>query len=392
MKSYKYIIVGGGMAGDSAVQGIREVDKTGSIALIGAENFPPYIRPPLTKGLWTGKKKLEEIWRQTAAHQVDLYLNQRVTAIDAHKKVVTDDQGLEFEYERLLLATGGRPRQLPFGKDLIRYFRTLDDYQAVHEQAAKGGRFAVIGGGFIGSELAAALAMHQQQVTIIFPGPGISANIFPPGLVSHLNDYFTSKGIKVWSGEQVTDVRTSGQGVEVETKTGKKLEADYVVAGLGIEPNVELAEQIGLHVDNGILVGEDLQTSQADVYAAGDVANFVNNLLGGRMRVEHEDNTNIMGKAAGRSMAGHPQPYNHLPMFYSDLFDLGYEAVGRLDSSYELVEDWKEQPYKKGVVYYLDNGHLRGVLLWNVWDKVEAARDLIRSVGPKVGKDLLGKI
>jgi len=105
MKSYKYIIVGGGMAGDSAVQGIREVDKTGSIALIGAENFPPYIRPPLTKGLWTGKKKLEEIWRQTAAHQVDLYLNQRVTAIDAHKKVVTDDQGLEFEYERLLLAT-----------------------------------------------------------------------------------------------------------------------------------------------------------------------------------------------------------------------------------------------------------------------------------------------
>src|SRR3989304_10051512 len=182
MKSYKYIIVGGGMAGDSAVQGIREVDKTGGIALIGAENFPPYIRPPLTKGLWTGKKKLEDIWRQTAAHQVDLYLNQRVTAIDAHKKVVIDDQGLEFEYERLLLATGGRPRQLPFGKDLIRYFRTLDDYQAVHEQAAKGGRFAVIGGGFIGSELAAALARHPPQVALPFPGPGISANIFPPGL------------------------------------------------------------------------------------------------------------------------------------------------------------------------------------------------------------------
>src|SRR3989304_6691976 len=130
MKKYKYIIVGGGMAGDAAAQGIREVDETGTIALIGAENFPPYIRPPLTKGLWTGKKKLEDIWRQTAAQQVDLYLNQRVTAIDAHKKVVTDDQGLEFEYERLLLATGGRPRQVPFRKELIPHFSTPDHYQA----------------------------------------------------------------------------------------------------------------------------------------------------------------------------------------------------------------------------------------------------------------------
>ncbi|MEX2143156.1 MAG: FAD-dependent oxidoreductase [Anaerolineales bacterium] len=392
MKTYKYIIVGGGMAGDSAAQGIRAVDKTGSIALIGSENFPPYIRPPLTKGLWTGKKKLEDIWRQTAGHQVDLYLNQRVKTIDPHKKVVTDDQGLQFEYERLLLATGGRPRQLPFGEGLIRYFRTLDDFQALHEQAARGGRFAVIGGGFIGSELAAALAMNQQPVTIIFPGKGICANIFPPGLVAHLNEYYQQKGVEVWNGEKVTDVRPSTQGMVVETKSGKKLEVDFVAAGLGIEPNVELAEQLGLNVDNGILVGEDLQTSQADIYAAGDVANFANDLLGGRLRVEHEDNTNTMGKAAGRNMAGSAQPYDHLPMFYSDLFDLGYEAVGRLDSRYELVEDWKEQPYKKGVVYYLDNGHLRGVLLWNVWDKVEAGRDLIRAVGSKVGKELLGKI
>src|SRR3972149_7829341 len=128
MKSYKYIIVGGGMAGDSAVQGIREVDKTGSIALIGAESFPPYIRPPLTKGLWTGKKKLEDIWRQTAAHQVDLYLNQRVTAIDAHKKVVTDDQGLEFEYERLLLATGGGGGPGPFSVKINRCFFTPGEY------------------------------------------------------------------------------------------------------------------------------------------------------------------------------------------------------------------------------------------------------------------------
>ncbi|MEX2161233.1 MAG: FAD-dependent oxidoreductase [Anaerolineales bacterium] len=392
MKHYKYIVIGGGMAGDSAVQGIREVDKEGAIALIGSENYPPYIRPPLTKALWTGKKKLDDIWRQTAKHKVDLYLNQRVTSVDARTKLVTDDKDVQYEYEKLLLATGGSPRKLAFGEGLIRYYRTLDDYQALREQADKGGSFAVIGGGFIGSELAAALAIDKAQVTIVFPGPGICANIFPPGLVDHLNEYFEAKGVQVWKGEQVTDVRPSGKGAEVHTKGGKKLEVDHVVAGIGIQPNVELAEQIGLTVDNGIQVGEDLQTSHADVYAAGDVANFSNGLLGGRVRVEHEDNTNTMGKVAGRNMAGHAQPYEHIPMFYSDLFDLGYEAAGLLNSKYEMVEDWKEQPYKKGVVYYLDNGHLRGVLLWNVWDKVEAARDLIRSVGPKVGKDLVGKI
>ncbi len=141
-------------------------------------------------------------------------------------------------------------------------------------------------------------------------------------------------------------------------------------------------------------IGKDelVDSSIADIFAAGDVANFSNQYLGGRMRVEHEDNTNTMGKAAGRNMAGEPTPYDHIPMFYSDLFDLGYEAAGRLDTRLMMVEDWKEEPYKKGVVYYLDEGNLRGVLLWNVWDKVDAARELIKSVGPKRPEDLKGKI
>ena len=392
MKNYTYIIVGGGMAADSAIQGIREVDEKGNIALIGAENYPPYNRPPLTKALWTGKKKLEDIWRQTARHGADLYLNQRVTSIDPAKKTVTDDQGLQYEYEKLLLATGGRPRELPFGTGQIRYFRTLEDYQALRDQADKGGRFAVIGGGFIGSELAAALATHKQEVTLIFPGKGICENIFPQGLVTHLNAYFNEKGVNVLNGEEVAAVKANGKSVSVQTKKGKKVAVDHVVAGVGIQPNVELAQQAGLAVDNGIIVGEDLQSSHADIYAAGDVANFSNILLGGRLRVEHEDNTNTMGKAVGRNMAGSPTPYEHIPMFYSDLFDLGYEAVGRLDSRLKMVEDWKEEPYKKGVVYYLDDGNLRGVLLWNVWDKVEAARELMRTVGPKRAENLLGKL
>ncbi len=392
MQHYKYIIVGGGMAGDSAIQGIREMDPEGSIALIGEENYPPYIRPPLSKKLWTGQKSLDDIWRQTARHHVDLYLNHSVTSIDPRLKIVKGDQDLELEYEKLLLSTGGRPRELPFGSGLIRYFRTLDDYQALHDEAKKGGRFAVIGGGFIGSELAAALAMEKQPVTMIFPGSGIGSNIYPAGLVSFLDDYFKQHDVEIWSGEEVSGVSAKGKTVQVETKSGKKLEVDHVVAGIGLIPNTELAEKTGIDVDNGIIVGEDLQTNHADIYAAGDVANFSNPTLGGRVRVEHEDNTNVMGKAAGHSMAGRPEPYTHLPYFYSDLFDLGYEAVGRLNSKYQTVEDWKEKPYKKGVIYYLDGGLLRGVLLWNVWDKVDAARDLLRAVGPKLPKDLKGAI
>lgn len=391
MKSYTYVIVGGGMTADSAVQGIREVDEKGSIALIGAEDYPPYDRPPLTKALWTGKKKIENIWRQTASHRADLYLNQRVMAIDPLKKMVTDDKGVQYEYHKLLLATGGRPRELPFGKDHVRYYRTIDDYQALREEADQGGHFVVIGGGFIGSELAAALAMHKQRVTMIFPQDGICANIFPSGLVQHLNNYFKEKGVEILAGEKVTAVDGTGKTMTVRTKKGKTIEADRVVAGIGIQPNVELAQAAGLEVENGIVVGEDLETSHADIFAAGDVANFSNTYLG-RMRVEHEDNANTMGRVAGHNMAGRPTPYDHIPMFYSDLFELGYEAAGRLDSRFNMVEEWNEEPYKKGVVYYLDDGHLRGVLLWNVWDKVDAARELIQSVGPKRPEDIKGKI
>ena len=149
-----------------------------------------------------------------------------------------------------------------------------------------------------------------------------------------------------------------------------------VVAGLGIQPNVELAEQAGLRVDNGIVVDEMLRTSDPDIYAAGDVANFFNPSLGTRLRVEHEDNANTMGAAAGRSMAGTGTPYTHLPFFYSDLFALGYEAVGELDPRLETTSDWKT-PFREGVVYYRKDGKVRGVLLWNTWGQVDNARAII---------------
>ncbi len=166
---------------------------------------------------------------------------------------------------------------------------------------------------------------------------------------------------------------------------------DAVVAGIGIEPNIELAESIGLTTDNGVVVDEFLRTSNPDIYAAGDVAAFYNPALGKRMRVEHEDNANSMGRLAGRNMAGMIEPYDHLPFFYSDMFELGYEAVGEVDSRLETFADWK-RPNEEGVVYYLKDGRVRGVLLWNVWEQVEAARKLIAAPGPFNPENLKGRL
>ncbi|HET9220930.1 MAG TPA: FAD-dependent oxidoreductase, partial [Roseiflexaceae bacterium] len=174
-------------------------------------------------------------------------------------------------------------------------------------------------------------------------------------------------------------------------RTGRELLVDGVVAGIGIEPNTTLAQAAGLHVDNGIVVDSLLRTNHPDIYAAGDVANFANPALGKRLRVEHEDNANTMGKVAGRNMAGAQEAYDHLPFFYSDLFDLGYEAVGELDARLDMVADWKE-PFREGVLYYLRDGRVRGVLLWNVWEQVDAARHLIAEPGPFGPGDLRGRL
>ena len=176
-----------------------------------------------------------------------------------------------------------------------------------------------------------------------------------------------------------------------QTQGDREIVADAVVAGIGIQPNVELAQAAGLEVDNGIRVDRGLRTSHPDIYAAGDVANFYNPALDQRLRVEHEDNANTMGRLAGQAMAGRTVSYDHLPSFYSDLFELGFEAVGEVDARLETVADWKE-PYREGVVYYLRDGRVRGVLLWNVWEQVDSARKLIAEAGPFRAEDLRGRL
>src|SRR5438445_532660 len=291
MPDHTYLIVGGGMTADAAAQALHEADPVGSIGLISAEPHPPYDRPPLSKALWKGEPE-EKIWRKTAATGAVLHLGRRITAIDPRGHSATDDRGTKYRFQKLLLATGGSPRQLPLKTDQIIYFRTLDDYRRLRALASQ---------------------------------------------------------------------------------------------------SVRLAEQAGVRVDNGIVVDEACRTSQPDVYAAGDVANFENPALGTRLRVEHEDNANTMGRTAGLNMAGRATPYHHLPFFYSDLFELGYEAVGDVDARLETVADWKEK-FREGVVYYLKDGRVRGVLLWNTWGQVDHARALIAEPGPFKPQKLKGRL
>ncbi len=390
MKHYRYLIIGGGLTGDAAVKGIRELDEEGSIGMISLEPDPPYSRPPLSKGLWKGRP-VEKIWRHTQDKDVELHLGHKVIKLDPQGKSIQDEEGHEYTYDKLLLATGGTPNQLPFGKDKIIYYRNFQDYQRLRTLSENKESFLVIGGGFIGSEIAAALRMVGKEVTMVFPEDAISANVFPQDLAEYINDYYREQGIKIVSGDTVTNIEDSGDHLTVHTKNGKIFEVDGIVAGIGVHPNVDLAQQAGLKVENGIVVDEHLMTTAPDIYAAGDVANFYHTALGKRKRVEHEDNAIQMGKLAGRNMAGANEAYTHAPMFYSDLFKLGYEAVGELNSKLEIVADWKEQ-FKKGVVYYLEDGRVRGVLLWNVWDTVPAASELLAEPGPFTSSDLIGKL
>jgi len=393
-ETYPYIIVGGGLAGASAVEGIRERDKKGAILLIGAEKHLPYDRPPLTKKLWFGKKKVEEIFLHDQIfydqNKVTVGSDVTATSLDPKQKSVTTKAGKQYRYQKLLLATGGVPRTLSIpGGDIegIYYYRYLDDYLRMKSTAAPGTSAVIIGGGFIGSELAAALTINKINVTMIFPEPYIVNRVFPEDLGMALQRQFRDRGANLLAGEKPASIAKKGSRFITTTASGKQVESDMVIAGIGIVPSLELAKSAGLQTGNGIVVNEYLQTSDADIFAAGDNAFFPYQALGKQTRVEHWDNALNQGKRAGQNMAGAHMPYDYMPYFFSDLFDFGYEAVGEVDAQLETVADWQKEN-DTGVIYYLKDGKVRGAMMCNVWEKVESARALIRK-GARVTKEEL---
>lgn len=379
MRESRYLIVGGGMAGHAAAAAVRALDPAGTIALLGEERDRPYARPPLSKGLWLGQEEESVFLPEVAG--VELRIGRRAVALDPLRREVRDDQGEVHRYEKLLLATGGAPRRLPLAGDPpIVYLRTLADFRRLRD--APGRRVLVIGGGFIGSEVAAAMASSGREVTMVFPEPAIGARVFPADLAAEVTRVFREKGVNVIDGETVAAVEARGGAVAVRTGGGEALVTDTVVAGVGLRPETGLAEEAGLRCADGVEVDAFLRTSAEDVWAAGDVARFPCAPLGETIRVEHEDAALSMGHTAGRNMAGAGEPYQHLPFFYSDMFDLGYEAVGRLDARLDTVASWAT-PFREGVVYYVDDrDRVKGVLLWGTFGKVDAARTLVSRRAP----------
>lgn len=378
-----YLIAGAGLAGASAVEGIRELDRNRSVTMIGSENHLPYDRPPLSKKLWFGKKKVEDIFLHDRAfyenNGVTLLLGRRVVELDAKNKTVRDSNGEIHQFGKLLLATGGVPQTLrvPGGDtDGVCYYRYLEDYLRTRELAAAGKSAVVVGGGFIGSEIAAALCINKVSVTLINHSAYLCKRVFPESLGLAMERLFQSRGIRMLKGQGPASVERKGSRFVVGIAGGEQIEVDMIIAGVGIRPADDLAKHAGLKVDNGAIVNEYLQSSNPDIYVAGDIARFPYRALGPMMRLEHWDNALNQGKHAGRNMAGAHDAYTYMPYFFSDLFEFGYEAVGEVDSRLETFADW-QIANEKGAIYYMKEGKVHGAMMCNVWDKVRAARELI---------------
>ncbi|MDJ0396097.1 FAD/NAD(P)-binding oxidoreductase [Rhodococcus sp. G-MC3] len=381
---YDYLIVGGGMVADNAARGIRENDKNGTIGIFSADSDEPYARPALSKKLWTDKDfGRDEVPLNTASDTgAEIHTTTRVQSIDRENRTVTTESEDTFGYGELLLATGGAPVQLDVAASpRVIYFRTFADYRALREQASTAGHIVVVGGGYIGTEIASALALNGVKVTLVTSDPHVGSHMFPESLALSFDKGFTDHGVTVRRGVKVTSGAEASARVQLQLDDGSSVEADAIVFGLGVRPNVGLAESAGLKLDDGIVVDEFLRTEDPHVYAAGDVANYPDAILG-RRRVEHVDNATEMGKAVGRIMAGGTDPYTYTPYFYSDVFDDGYQAVGTVSTTLRTVEDWKDEP-KEGVVYYVDDADaVKGVLMWNVWEGLDEAKELIAKAAP----------
>lgn len=385
--SSEYLIVGAGLAGVSAAQAIRESDPKSPITIIGAEQHLPYDRPPLSKKLWFGKKEVKDIFLHDRAfydlNSIGLFPGRRVVALDQKSKTLTDDKRETHRYQKLLLATGGTPKTLPVpGGDLagICYYRTLDDYERLRAEAAPGKSAVIVGGGFIGSEMAAALCINKLKVTMIYPSTHLCDRVFPEDLGTAMEQVYRDRGVRILKGRKPVSIERKGQKFIVTASDGEKIESDIVIAGIGIKPAAGPAERALVTTVDGIVVNEYLQTSHPDIFAAGDNVRLSNPSIGQSPHMEHWDNAGSQGKLAGRNMActsaGKMEAFTYLPYFFSDLFEFGYEAVGEVDSRMETIADWKK-PFDTGIVYYLKDGRIRGAMMCNVWEKVEEIRALI---------------
>jgi 3-phenylpropionate/trans-cinnamate dioxygenase ferredoxin reductase subunit len=367
MKSQRFVIVGASLAGVSAAAGLREAGFDGEIALIDAESRMPYHRPPLSKGYLRGQDRLEDQLVHPPAyyaeHRIVLHLGVHADAIDPRRQTVSLERGGEVPYDRLLLATGGRNRRLTTpGADLpgILQLRTVEDCDRIRVEARPGRRAVVIGLGFIGCEVAASLRRMGVEVIAVEGHPAPLARVLGPEVGAVLAGIHRDEGVELVLEDSVATFEGADRVERVRTGKGRVLGCDFVVAGIGIVPNVELAAAAGAAVDNGVLVDEHCRTSLPEVYAAGDVASHLHPLFG-RLRVEHWNNGDRQGRAAARAMLGGPEPYDYLHSFWSDQYEHVVEYVGFAAAWDRLV--FRGDPASRRFLgFYLKDGIVRAAV------------------------------
>ena len=390
MERIPYVIIGGGLAATAAIDAIRRRDKTGRLALIGAEVHLPYDRVPLSKDYLLGRMEREDVFlrrpRFYERHRVERFLGQSATAVDASARTVTLDDGSKVGFEKLLLATGGRPRRLSItGADLdgIHYLRTLEDSDALRAAMANARRAAVVGGGFIGCEVATAFAQSGLQTTLIEVTPAPLSLVLDAETSAFIASFLSRQGVTLRTDTAAAQfVGAQGRVERVVTSGGEAIEADVVVIGVGIAPNTELAAAAGLDVDNGVVVNEYLEAADA-IYAAGDVARYYSPTLGRHLRVEHYDVALQHGRTAGANMAGAHLAYTELPYFFSHMGALHIDVIGDMSVRQQCVRRGPLSLEPGFAQFYFADGLLQAALFINGKpDHLQAARERIAQRRP----------
>jgi len=380
-----HVIVGASLAGAKAAETLREEGFDGRLVLIGEKPERPYERPPLTKDYLRGESPREKAYVHPEAfyreHDIELMTETAVTALDPGGSRITFADGSGLDYDKLLLATGAKPRRMELpGADLdgIHYLRTLADCDALRERLAEGGSLVVIGAGWIGAEFAASAREVGADVTVIDPMSVPLERVLGPEVGAVYRDLHGEHGVQLLLGTGVEGFEGEGTVRAVKTDDGRTIECDTVVVGIGVVPRVELAETAGLKTDNGILVDQSLATSAPGVYAAGDVANAWHPFYERHVRVEHWANALNQGPVAARAMLGQVVSYDRIPYFFSDQYDAGMEYSG-------FATDWDEVVFRgdlasrEFVAFWLSDNRVAAGMNLNVWDVNEHIQALIRS-------------
>lgn len=380
----RILVAGAGQAAGELVSRLRQQQYTGDILMLGEEPQLPYQRPPLSKAYLTGEQQAERLLIRPqefyTSKNIEVRTSTQVTAIDPHKHLAILDDGSSIAWDKLVLATGSRPRRLGNlpGSELsgVHYLRTRADADAISGQTAASKRLVIIGGGYIGLEVAASARKLDMQVTVLETEPRILQRVTGAQMSEFYHNVHTEQGVQIKTGVAATELRGDTCVSEVLCNDGSSLPADLVIIGVGILPNVELAQEAKLECENGITVDEHCRTSHGDIYAIGDCANHPNRLLDRRLRLESVPNAMEQARVVAQNLSGTDAIYNPVPWFWSDQYDLKLQMVGfSTDADEQVLRGTVES--KSFARFYLSGGVLIAIDAVNRPAEFTMARELV---------------